>query len=161
MVAALIVTIYGFYAIWTMRYIGVRKSGVLEHAALVTIKQLLESPGNWSANPPVIGLAYSTGQGNSTLVYPYLIDPSKLNNLSNLSYSSLREGLPLGGLDIRIAIYFYNETSNSFPNSPNLFIGSGLIGENSATIRAYARLLNGGGQNTTLCEFQVTVWGGG
>jgi len=154
-VSTLILSIYGFYGIWQLRTLGAEISEGIEHKADLVVRQLLENPGNWSVSPPSIGLAYSEMGNSGELVYPYVIDLNKLNLLLSLNYSMVKAGLSLTDYDVRIAFYFYNETSKSFPPSPTLIIGSNVVGQIRGVRRAMARLLNG-----TLCEVRVTVSGG-
>ena len=154
-VSTLILSIYGFYGIWQLRTLGAEISEGIEHKADLVVRQLLENPGNWSVSPPSIGLAYSEMGNSGELVYPYVIDLNKLNLLLSLNYSMVKAGLSLTDYDVRIAFYFYNETSSSFPPSPTLIVGSNVVGQIRGVRRALARLTNG-----TLCEVRVTVSGG-
>ncbi len=155
-VSTLILSIYGFYGIWQLRTLGAEISEGIEHKADLVVRQLLENPGNWSVSPPSIGLAYSEMGNAGELVYPYVIDLNKLNLLLSLNYSMIKAGLSLTEFDVRIAFYYYNETSHSFPPSPNLIVGSNIIGQVRGVRRALARLSNG-----TMCEVRVIVSGGG
>lgn len=155
-VATLILSIYGFYGIWQLRTLGAKVSEGIEHKADVVTRQLLENPGNWSISPPSIGLAYSEVGNSGKLIYPYVIDVNKLNMLVSLNYSTIKQGLSLIDQEVRILFYFCNETSETFPDVPNLTIGSPVIKEVKAVRHALARLTNG-----TICEVRVIVSSGG
>jgi len=154
-VSILILSVYGIYAVLQLKTLGTKVNEAVEHRADLVIRQLLENPGNWSVSPPSIGLAVSEEGQAGKFVYPYVIDVNKLSQLISLNYSTLRAGLSLGDYDVRIVFYYYNESSESFPESPSLVVGSSIIGEVRATRHVLARLSNG-----TLCEVRVIVSGG-
>lgn len=155
-ISTLIVSIYGFYAIWQLRTLNSESNEAVEHKSDLLVRQLLESPGNWSISPPSIGLAVSEESDSGHFIYPYVIDVNKLTQLETLNYSTIRAGLAVGDYDVRISFYFYNESSGSFPEIPSLVVGSRVIGSIRAVRVVLARLSNG-----TLCEVRVTVSEGG
>ncbi len=127
------VLIFGGFAISSLRSQYVSNPQALESALEFATVQLFESPGDWSADPPVAGLALTEGPENFTLIWPYVIDPEKLENISNLDYEDLRRSLVAAGLDVRVAFYAYNETSRSFEEDPSLTIGTPVLKESALT----------------------------
>jgi len=155
-ISTLILSIYGFYAIWQLRALNSGSNEAVEHKTDLLVRQLLESPGNWSITPPSIGLAVSEESESGRFIYPYVIDVNKLKQLKQLNYTMIKTGLATGDYDVRISFYYYDESLGSFPETPNLVVGSSVIGSIRTVRVVLARLSNG-----TLCEVRVTVSEGG
>jgi len=134
------VLMFGGYAILYLRGQCVSNPAALESAVELATIQLFETPGDWSASPPVVGLALTEGSGNFTLIWPYVVDPTKLEGLSTLSYEDMRRSLVAAGLDVRIALYAYNASEGGFETDPILTLGTPVLRESALSRVVYVYL---------------------
>jgi len=158
------VLMFGGYAILSLRSQYVSNPTALESAVELATIQLFESPGDWNATPPVAGLALTEGPENFTLIWPYVVDPVKLQNLSSMSYEDMRRSLVAAGLDVRIAFYAYNSTEGRFEIDPILTLGTPVLRESVLSRVVYVYLagdvtINGVTLNEGFYKVVVTVTG--
>ena len=115
------------------------------------LRQLLETPGNWSRTPPELGLCVEGEAGP----IPYLLDAAKLNRLQSMSEEELLEALGLEGRHLRITVLVWRQQLGRFTLLAEA--GSSLRGA-GATVSSPAAVELGGELKQALVE--VEVWGG-
>ncbi len=127
------VLMFGGYAINILRSHYASSPQALETALELATVQLFENPGDWNSTPPSVGLALEERGSNFTTIWPYVVDPQKLGNLSQMSYEDLRRSVVASGIDIRLAFFEYNATAGRFEDEPILTIGTPVLRESVLT----------------------------
>jgi len=123
------VLVFGGYAINVLRSHYASSPEALETALELATVQLFENPGDWNSTPPSVGLALEESGSNFTTVWPYVVDPRKLENLSQMDYEDLRRSVVASGIDIRLAFFEYNASAARFEEEPVLTIGTPVLRE--------------------------------
>lgn len=133
------VLIFGGYAINILRSHYASSPQALETALELATVQLFENPGDWNATPPSVGLALEERGVNFTTVWPYVVDPEKLENLSRMDYEDLRRSVVASGIDFRLVFFQYNASTATFEDSPALTLGTPVLRESvlSSTLVVY------------------------
>jgi len=139
------VIIFGAYALSAVAAQSARSTKALESELILVSRKLFESPGDWSATPPDIGLALEDPSGS---IWSFVVDPEKLANLSSLSYEEVKNLLGLEEVDVRISFYRLNATLSdlasgapaSFDADPSLVLGSKITKGLSAAGYVYVYL---------------------
>ncbi len=159
------VLVFGAFAMSIMQGQAVRNPRAMQETASLVVAQVFEGPGNWNSTEMRVGLALVDEGVNYSIIWPYVVDPVKLERAANMTYGQFKSALPTGGLDVRVSFYRFNESSGEFSRRASLILGSKVtrgfaVGQKVYVYLAGDATVNGNTMGEGLYRAEVTLFGG-